>query len=78
MTKRRSTPSQLTMPELTPGSFWVITQGHGVIPDGRRFLVVENYRDGWWLAWENGVKPLCLGTLLREVHFQGEADGDGD
>lgn len=61
------------MPELIPGSFWVTTQGHGVIPDGRRFLVVSAWGDGcWWVAWENGVAPLHMGTLLKEEHFQRE------
>ena len=76
MTKRRSTPGQLAIPDLIPGSFWVTTQGHGVIPDGRRFLVVEHYGDGWWLAWEGGIAPRHLGTLLREKDFQREVDDD--
>ena len=42
------------------------------------FLVVENYGDGWWLAWENGVAPLHGGALLREKDFRREADGDDD
>lgn len=63
---------QLVLPELIPDSFWVVTKGHGVIPDGCRFLVIENYRDGWWLAWENGVKPLNMGTLLKEKGFRRE------
>ena len=45
---------------------------HGVIHDDTRFLVVENYRNDWWLAWENGIKPLNLGTLLKEEHFRRE------
>ena len=63
---------QLIFPEFIPDSFWVVTQGHSIIPDDTRFLVVENYRDGWWLAWENGVKPLHMGTLLKEDHFHRE------
>ena len=85
MTKRRFTPGQLTIPELIPGSFWVVTQGHGVIPDGRRFLVVDVWGDGiYWLAWEDGIKPecpgalKCLGTLLREQDFRREAADDDD
>ena len=70
---------QLAFPELIPGSFWVVIQGHGVIPDGRRFLVVAAWGNGvHWLAWENGIKPLNLGTLLREEHFQREATTDDD
>ena len=85
MTKRRSTPGQLVFMELLPDSFWIVTRGHGVIPDGRRFLVVDAWGDGiHWLAWEDGIKPecpgalKCLGTLLREEHFQREADDDVD
>ena len=69
---------QLAFMELLPDSFWVVTRGHAISPDGRRFLVIENYRDGWWLAWENGVAPLHMGTLLREEYFRREADGDAD
>lgn len=80
MTKRRSTPGQLAFAELLPGSFWVTIQGHGIIPDGRRFLVIAHY-GSWgdgdcWLAWADGVKPLHRGTLLREEHFHREADDD--
>lgn len=70
---------QLTLPELFPGSFWVITQGHGIIPDGSRYLVVGRRADGWWLAWRDGIAPRHLGwvgTLLREEHFRREADDD--
>ena len=74
MTKRRTSPGQLAFPELMPNSFWVITQGHGIIPDGRRFLVVEYYTGDWWLAWENGIAPLHRGTLLREKHFRREVE----
>ena len=63
---------QLAFPDLIPDSFWAITQDHCIIPDGIRFLVVEDYRDDWWLAWENGIKPLNLGTLLKEEHFHRE------
>lgn len=75
MTGRRFTPGQLAFPGLIPGSFWVTIQGHGVIPDGRRFLVVAAWGDGiHWRAWEDGIKPeyLGMGTLLREEHFQRE------
>lgn len=34
---------QLVFSELISGSFWVTTRGHGVIPDGCRFLVIEHY-----------------------------------
>ena len=82
MTKRRSTPGQLAIPGLVPDAFWVVTQGHGVIPDGRRFLVVGAWGDGiHWIAWEDGFKPrhvMGIGTLLREEHFQREADDDAD
>lgn len=64
---------QLVFPELVPGSFWVIVEEHGVISAGRRFLVVEDRGEGWWLAWEDGVVPVHLGTLLRESHFRREA-----
>lgn len=82
VTTKRASPGQLIFPELMPDSFWVITQGHVIIPDGRRFLVVENYRDGWWLAWRDGIAPphqgalIRQGTLLREEHFRREADDD--
>lgn len=71
---------QLTLPELFPGSFWVITQGHGIIPDGRRFLVMAPwyYDNRWWLAWADGIKPRCGGTLLREKHFRRGIDDDAD
>lgn len=79
MTKRRSAPGQLAMPGFIPNSFWVTTQGHGVIPDGRRFLVVEDYGGGHWLAWENGVAPLHPGgDLLREQDFRREVESDDD
>lgn len=67
---------QLAISQLIPGSFWVITQGHGVIPDGRRFLVIEHYAGAHWLAWEGGVQPLHRGTLLREEHFRREPIDD--
>lgn len=65
---------KLTLPELFPGSFWVVTQGHGLIPDGRRFLVMApwQYDSELWIAWENGVAPRHMGTLLREKHFRRE------
>jgi len=63
-------PGQIAIPAFIPGAFWVITHGHGVIPDGRRYLVIENWEDDWWLAWENGVVPRHKGTLLREQNFR--------
>lgn len=76
MTKRQFSLGQLIFPESIPDSFWVVTQGHGVIPDGRRFLVVEKYGFGYWLAWENGIAPLHRGTLLKEGHFCRETSDD--
>lgn len=63
---------QLVFSALISDSFWVKTQGHGVIPDGRRFLVIEDCGDGWWLAWRNGIAPIHRGTLLKEKHFRRE------
>lgn len=74
VTTKRASPGQLTFAELLPGSFWVITQGHGIIPDGRRFLVLDDWGDGHWPAWADGIKPRHMGTLLREEHFRREKD----
>ena len=65
---------QLTHAAFIPGSFWVITQGHAGIPDGRRFLVVNAWGNGkHWLAWADGIiKPLSgerTLTLLHEEFF---------
>ena len=74
MTTKRIPPGQLVFAEFLPGSFWVTTQGHSIIPDGRRFLVLSDWGNGHWLAWADGTKPRHMGTLLREEHFRREAD----
>lgn len=76
--KRPAPIGQLTFAEFLPGSFWVVTRGHGIIPDGRRFLVLGDWGNGHWLAWADGIKPRHMGTLLREEHFRREAVGDDD
>jgi len=63
---------QLILAEGLPGTFWVITQGHGIIPDGCRFLVLSDWGNGHWLAWAGGIKPRHMGTLLREERFRRE------
>ena len=65
MTGRHFTPGQLVFPDLIPGAFWVVTQSHGVIPDGRRFLVVEHYAGDYWLAWEGRRCPVAPGDPVE-------------
>ena len=75
---RKFSLGQLIFPESIPDSFWVITQGHGVIPDGCRFLVIEKHGFGYWLAWVDGIAPPHRGTLLKEEHFRREVTDDDD
>ena len=61
-------PGQLAFPELLD-SYWVKTKGHAIIPDGTRFLIVEEREDGWLRGWRDGVRlpgqRVRGGTLLR-------------
>lgn len=69
---------QLVFSAFIPGSFWVKIQGHVIIPDGVRFLVIGVWSDdGYWLAWRDGIAPpgwgsLLRGTLLKEEQFRRE------
>lgn len=59
--KKQFALGQLIFPESIPDSFWIITQGHGVIPDGRRFLVIDGWGDLVSISWPGQmVLPLSM------------------
>ena len=56
---------QLAMPVLF-NAYWVTVKGHGTIPDGTRFLIVDDWGDGKHLAgWRDGIEPRYAPTLLK-------------
>ena len=57
-------PGQLAMPGVI-GLYWVESIGHGIVPDGTEFLIVQERQDGWLVGWKNGAKPRHCGTLLK-------------